>query len=246
MEKKKKKLIIGFIILNLILVPWIIIHNNFDLEKVLKYSKELALFEFAVTSIIIAISLFDQFGLNKKLTEKRVELIIDLLTELKNQSGFGCHYQLKGKLFMSTSFYFEKDMAKKAIESYSDRDSSGILNTRFMMDSNDFYNGFEKVREVVNNPIMPKSIVDKIQFLGVSGGYSNSEIKEADEIAHIYFTSEYKKKLVKKETKYWCISSRNDCTLLEFLQKFDDLFDACENWTDKHSNINEGLNLDYF
>jgi len=183
MEKKIKILIIGFIILNLILIPWIIIHNDFNLEKVAKYSKELALFEFAVISIIIAISVFDQFGLNKKLTEKRVELIIDLLTELKNQKGFGCHYKLKEKLFMATSFYFEKDMAKKAIERYSNRDSGDVLNARFMMDLSNFDNGFAKIREVVNNPIMPKSIVDKIQFLGVSGGYGNREIMEAESLA---------------------------------------------------------------
>lgn len=71
MNLKKKRIIVAFVILNMISIPWIMIHNDLDIEKVLKYTKELALFEFAIISLIIAVSVFDQFGLNKKLTEKK-------------------------------------------------------------------------------------------------------------------------------------------------------------------------------
>ncbi|AUC13799.1 hypothetical protein BTO06_00935 [Tenacibaculum sp. SZ-18] len=247
MKKKKKNFIIVFIILNIILISWIIIHNDYCFEKIIKYAKELAVFEFSAISLIIAVSLFDQFGLNKKLTEKRVELIIELLTELKKQEGFGSHFKINGEFMSNPSFYFEKNMVENHKKRFSKDDFfKKILNTQIVINSTDFDNGFQNVRKVINNPIMPKSIVEKAQFLGISGGMGGSKLNESNELLYLYFTSEGKKELVKKETKYWLFKENNNCTLIEFLKKFDNLFAACEDWTNKHSNIDEELNLKNF
>ncbi len=206
----------------------------------------MAIFEFSTISLIIAVSVFDQFGLNKKLTEKRVELIIELLTELKKQDGFGSHYKVNGKIRSISSFYFEKNMATVQRQRYSKEELLGnLLNTKILIELTDFDNGFNGVRRVLNNPIMPKSIIDKAQFMSIGGG-SRSKDDDPEELLYLYFTSEGKKKLVEKDTNYWIFSSKNNCTLNEFLEKFDALFKACEDWTNNHSNINEELNLKKF
>ncbi len=246
MKKKKRNYIIAFILLNLILIPWIVIHNDFCFDKIIKYSKELAIFEFSTISLIIAVSIFDQFGLNKKLTEKRVGLIIELLTELKKQEGFGSHYKVNEKIRSNPSFYYEKNMALVQSQRYSkDEFLDNLLNTKILIELTDFDNGFKGVRRVLNNPIMPKSILDKAQFLGMGGG-SRSKDDDPEELLYLYFTSDGKKKLVEKDTKYWTLSNKNNCTLNEFLKKFDALFKACEDWTNNHSNIDEELNLKNF
>lgn len=246
MKQKKRNYIITFILLNLILIPWIVIHNDFCFDKIIKYSKELAIFEFSTISLIIAISLFDQFGLNKKLTEKRVELIIELLTELKKQEGFGSHYKVNKSFRSNPSFYFEKNMALVQSQRYSNNEYlDNLLNTKILIELTDFDIGFKGVRRVLNNPIMPKSILDKAQFLSIGGG-SRSINDDPEELLYLYFTSEGKKKLVEKDTKYWTFSSKNNCTLIEFLKKFDALFKACEDWTNNHSNMDEELNLKNF
>lgn len=247
MRRSKEIYIIGFIIINILIMIWIIIHNEFDPDKILKYGKEIAVLEFSSISIYLAFRLYDQFGLNKKLTEKRVELIIELLTELKRQKGFGTHYEIKDKIWSNPAFYFEKNMVRKAIDYYSNYESlKGVLDSKFTMDLNDFDNGFQKVKEVLNNPIMPKSIIDKAQFLETGGGTGGKIVTDENEMTYLYFTQEGKNKLIKKDTQHWCFSYNNNCKLIEFLQKFDDLFEACEKWTNNHSNIDEGLNLKNF
>lgn len=215
--------------------------------KIFKYTREALILEFSIISLIIAISLYDQFGLNKKLTEKRVELIIELLTELKRQDGFGTHYKINGGFISNPSFYFQKNIAKKNIEIYSDDNSLyDILNSPIAMELDDFDNAFKRTREILNNPIMPELIVEKSQFLRMDGGIGINKNNQPQKLVFLHFTNEGKIKLVKKETKSWVHSNKNNCSLLEFLEKFDSLFKACKDWTDKHSNMDEELNLERF
>ena len=246
MKKQKSNYLILFISLNIFFISWIIIHNDFVFEKIIKFSKELVIFEFSTISLIMAISLFDKFGINKKLTEKRVELIIELLTELKKLEGFGSHYKVKGETLSNPSFYFQKNMVELYQETFSNDDFfKNLLNTKILINSPDFDFAFNSVRKVLNNPIMPKEIIDKAQFLTIAGG-SRSYKNEPETLLYLYFSQDGKKKLIQRDTKHWVNSRNNDCTLKEFLNKFDNLFKACEIWTNKHSDIDEELNLKNF
>ncbi len=233
-------IIIIIIVFNLIVIYLIFKRNKSSYEKIIKPIKELLFFDFALISFIMAIILFDQYGLNKKLTEKRVELVIELLTELKKQEGFGAYPRIKEKDMGKFSFYYEKNMAKKASR---EKFFVDWIHKPIVMESNDLINGFKKVREVINNPIMPLSIVDKSQFLIASGGIGGSKLNDSPELLYIYFTSEGNKEYIETKAKHWVFSNNNRCTLLEFLQKFDDLFIACEDWINKHSDIDVELNL---
>lgn len=248
MSQKRKMIFLIFIIINLFLITWIVIHNNFDIEKVLKYSKELASVEFPGVSLFIAISVFDQFGLNKKITEKKVELIIELLTELKNQKGFGAHYEINGGLLSSRPFYFGESMAKNYIDRVTKLESNylNFLNSRLKMDGNDYDEAFKKVKKVLNHPLMPNKIVEKAQFLKLSGGLKDIIDTEFVGVVYVCFTNEAKIKLIEGNREDWFFAENNKCTILEFLNKFDELFNVCEEWVSLHSNINEKLNLEEF
>ena len=252
MKNRTINLMIKFLILSMIiLIFWVIINEDYYLEKVTKSLralniKDFSLFLFSLISITIAISVFDRFGLNKKITEKRIELITELLTELKKQNGFGSSY--RGDCFANPSFYYQKNMFKVNKEIYSKIDGLGnLLNTRILFNSNDFFNDFKNVRRVLNNPLMPKSIIDKAQFLkGNNMGEPIASKDDPSKKLFLYFTSEYKEKLVKGETEEWMFRFNGNYTLKDFLKEFDVLFDACEKWTIKHSNVIEELNLKNF
>lgn len=127
-----------------------------------------------------------------------------------------------------------------------DSDIAGILNSRFTMDGNDFDEAFKKVKTILNHPLMPNSIVEKAQFIKLSGGTGGKIVEDASEMTYVYFTDNAKQKLIKKDRKHWFFAGNNECTVLEFLNKFDELFNACEEWANRHSNINEKLNLEEF
>ncbi|WP_243472532.1 hypothetical protein [Winogradskyella sp. MH6] len=249
MKKKKKYLIFGFIIINLILIPWIVFHNECDFEKIIKYTKELAIFEFSTISLIIAISLFDKFGINKKLTEKRTELVLELIAELKAQEGFGTNIFESGNFITNPPFYFGINMLEKASKMFkhmqNERNQS-YLDAPININSQDFDEAFKKVRKLLNNPIMPKSIVQKSSFLKLSGGHNNKELRARKIIVFVYFTSKAKKELIANNGNTWVVSSNNDCTLREFLVKFENIFKECQQWTDNHSDISEELNFQNF
>lgn len=249
MKKKKKYLVIGFIVLNLILIPWIIIHNQWDFEKIIKYAKELAVFEFSTISLIIAINLFDQFGINKKLTEKRIELVLELITELKLQEGFGTHIYKNGEYSVNPPFWFSINMEEKAskmLKQIAGEESQSLLDGPININSHDFDRAFEKTRKLLNNPIMPKNIVQKSRFLKLSGGHNDENLRARKLIVFVYFTPEAKKELIEKNGYNWLVSFNNDCTLREFLLKFENIFKECQKWTDKHSDISEDLNFQNF
>ncbi|MDO6744815.1 hypothetical protein Q4553_09525 [Tenacibaculum soleae] len=254
MKNRIINLMINFLILSMIiLIFWMIINEDYCLEKVTKSLralniKDFSLFLFSLISITIAISVFDRFGLNKKITEKRIELITELLTELKKQNGFGSSY--RGGCFANPSFYYQKNMVKVNKEIYSKIDGlDNLLNTRILFSSNDFFNDFKNVRRVLNNPLMPKSIIDKAQFLKESNknfGYPTTTTNHPSKELFLYFTLEYKEKLLKDETEEWMFRFNDSYTLKDFLKEFDVLFDACEKWTIKYSNVIEELNLKNF
>lgn len=245
----KRNLTVSIIILNLLLIPVIGIFSNWNLACFFQNFKETLIFEFSIVSLIIALNLYDKFGINKKLTEKRIELVLGLITELKSQEGFGTNIYKNGEYLINPAFYFGVNMtgkASKRLENIENGKNNSFLDEPININQRDFNKAFKKTRRLLNNPIMPKKIVQKSSFLKLSGGFNNEELRARKVIFFVYFKSEAKKELIENDGNTWTVSFNNDCTLREFLVKFEGIFRECQKWANKHSDISEDLNYQNF
>ena len=244
----KKKITISIIIINIIAIPIIGESTDWDLVSFYKNLKEILIFQFSIISFIIAISLYDKFGIDKKLTEKRIELVLELITELKAIEGFTTTIYVDGKPLQNVFCYFESNMKKRTIEKFKiiHGGNNSYIDEPININIEDFNTTFEKVRKLLNSPLIPKSILEKGEFLRRQGGHNNEELRARKAIVYICFSSEAHKKLIQSKGGAFLVSFNNDCTLGEFIIKFEDILKSCQIWTDKYSDISEGLNFKNF
>ncbi|AXT59247.1 hypothetical protein D1816_02410 [Aquimarina sp. AD10] len=204
-----------------------------DLDKSLSKTSEILRLGFSFITLIIALKIYDRFGLNKKIAEKRTEIIVDLLIELKN-----IYFRIHNKTSQGTSngpFFPKKDISNFLTSYTKEQLDSKIL---FQIGEKDDY--IKKIEIIENHSLLPKSIRNKLEFLTKKGGQSPTENKELYR-ARIYFSKVGAKKL--NEDKFWLVENGNDCTLREYINKYKDLFEEIETWIGKYSNLSDELNI---
>ena len=188
---------------------------------------------FSYITLIIALKIYDRFGLNKKITEKRTELIVDLLIELKKiyfrvdtiqeACGRNSPFFPKKDISKFLDFFEEKELEYKIL---------------FLIGEKDEF--LKKIETIENNPLLPKSIKEKLYFLTTKGGAHPKENVDSYK-AKIYFTKKGAEKIY--DEKSWLMEWGNDCTLKEYINKFRELFEEIESWIKKHSNLSDELNI---
>lgn len=223
--------------IHLLLILIVVITTSFylvikDFERTLSYSSELLKLIFSFITLIIAINIYDQFGLNKKLTEKRVELIIELLTEIKKISF---RAQIKSGVHM-TNINF---LPSKDIKNYL-KNNSIFENTRVLFKLRERDEIIYKILLIKNNPILPKVISEKLEFIEPKTVKTPEKSIEFNN-AKIYFSKDGESKLF--EEKDWFVEFENNCTLKEYINKYEILFIEIEKWINKHSNLDDKLNI---
>lgn len=204
-----------------------------DLDKSLGKTSEILKILFSFVTLIIALKIYDRFGLNKKIAEKRTELIVDLLIELKNKS-FRIDVQTNGK---RTNMLF---LPKKNIYNYLQVLSKDQLNSKVFFLLEEKENLFKKIELIENHPLLPKAIRSKLEFLTVKSGF-RPEINPELHTAQICYSNEGVKKL--EDKKLWFIIFNNNCSLKEYLIKYQSLFEEIDKWINKYSNLSDELNI---
>ena len=220
------------ILIFICIIIWgIFLYNKFGISnKTWSYFTDALKLLFTALTTIIALKIYDRFGLNKKLSEKRTELIVELLIELKK-----IYFRAQIDNRISAPFYASKNMDNQ-FKHIEVKDQ----NIKILLHLEDFDTATEKIIILKNNPLMPPSISEKLTFLEKSGGQINPELREIHR-TKLFFT----KKSIEagKEENHWMVKSNNNCSLKEFVLKFNELFIEIEVWIDKHSNLDEKLNI---
>ena len=204
-----------------------------DLDKSLSKTSDILKLGFSFITLVIALKIYDRFGLNKKIAEKRTEIIVDLLIELKN-----IYFRIDNKTSQVSSngpFFPKKDISK-----YLESHSKEELDSKILFQTGEKDDFIKKIEIIENHPLLPKSIRNKLEFLTSKGGSSPTVNKELYR-ARIYFSQVGAKKL--REDKFWLVEIGNDCTLREYVNKFKDLFQEIETWINKYSNLSDELNI---
>ncbi|MES2679411.1 MAG: hypothetical protein V4635_05975 [Bacteroidota bacterium] len=174
----------------------------------------------SLLTLVIAILLFNKFGIETPLLEKNTSTVFNLIEEMKKVRFFisGDKYSLMVRLHDSSHTSYESW--------YSER----------LAFSTEYIEGLDRLFKISDSPFMPKTIyekVDRLRFF-VMTIISDEDLKK-------YATVQVAgQSLI--GAKYGRFNEK-DMTLLEFLDIIDDIKTETVNWISKHSNFPADLNL---
>ncbi len=175
----------------------------------------------SLLTLIIAILLFNKFGIETPLLEKNTSIVFEFIEELKKIRLFvnGKNYGLMLQLHNSSHTSFE--------EYYGER----------LIFSIEYLEGLKKIFKISESPFMPKTIhlkVDQLKFYILT-----MDIKDEDLDKYATVRVQGQSLIDVKFGRF----NRKDMTLLEFLNIIDDIKTEIVNWINKHSNYPVDLNL---
>lgn len=175
----------------------------------------------AILTFIVALFLFDKYGIEATLLEKNTSAVFAFLEELKLTKFFiyGEKYGLNLEMHNPHLFSLESYYGDKLI---------------FPIE---YYDGLNKLLSISASPFMPKSIADKAQGLRFS--VLAFDVKEEDykKYSIVNLAGQYK-----MDGKYGRFN-HEDMTLFQFLNILDEIKTETVNWIKKNSNYAPDLNL---
>ncbi len=175
----------------------------------------------AVLTFVIAILLYNKFGIETPLLEKNTSVVIAFLEELKKTRFSISSERYELQIIMHDPYY-------PTLESYySDK----------LLFSLEYYHDLDKLFDISSSPFMPKPISDKVnkmRFGVLSYDVSDEEIKKLSKVS--LFGQR------KNEAKYGRFN-HEDMTLFEFLKIMDEVKNETIGWINKNSNYAPDLNL---
>ena len=175
----------------------------------------------SVLTLIIAILLFNKFGIETPLLEKNTSVVFAFIEELKKTRLFinGKNYGLMIRLHDSYHTSFEEYYGEKLIF------------------SREYLDGLSKLFEISESPFMPKSIyqkVDQLKFYILS-----MDIKDED-LNNFATVTVLGQAII--DAKFGRFNHK-DMTLFELLNIIDDIKSETVKWISKNSNYSPDLNL---
>jgi hypothetical protein len=203
---------------------------NKNINESFNLASEILQLIFSIITLVIAINIYDKFGINKNITEKRTELLLKLLIELK---GLNFRVIIKSEKSISLRFF----VSSKDITKNLDGLSKDQLDTKIIFKINDQNQISEKLKYYNDNPVLPKKIRENLNFLKPSPG-DILDFNELDNVSALNFYINDSK----TEKTDW-IYNENLYNLNEFVIKFRDLFTEIEKWINEHSNLKDDLNI---
>lgn len=228
-NKKPKDLIIViicFLTLMITIIPYFVYT---DFEKSISVSGSLLQVLFSLGTLILAVWIYDKHDSNKKITQERIDLLVSLLVELKLLRFF-CSYDLKDGDGGGLNFFPGANMLKYIDDEREMFDCKVCFSPYFGSKLRDVY-------RIKNHPLLPSNIIERMEFLESAGGRS---IGKKDYHAKIlYDTKDIKEKL----NGHWFFSHNNDCTLKEYIIKYQLLFKEIDDWLKNNSNLPEKFNM---
>ncbi len=216
---KTKYLIISLSVLAFgtsIVLPFFFKQANETFDQTLNVSATLIAALFSVLTFIIAILLFNKYGIDNALMEKRTNTVFRLLEKIN-----GLVYSIENEKYFFTVNLGNSE--RKNIESY--------YNCKLSF-SSDYYNDLEKIFEIANSPFTPKSIAKKMDaILPPVISFDISEDKKID-YAKVYLFGQ------RKEDNQFGRLNMTDTTLYDFIVAYSDIKDAIIYWIKNNTSIN--------
>jgi hypothetical protein len=171
---------------------------------------------FSVLTFIVAIILFNKYGIDNALLEKQTEVVFKLLEKIN-----GLTYSIENEKFF---FTFNLGSAeRKNVEEFYDRKLSF---------STDYYNDLEKIFEIANSPFTPKSIIQKMEAIQPPVISFDISDKEKRNYAKVYLFGH------KNDKAEFGRLNTTDITLYDFIVSYSEIKDSIVAWIKQNTTIN--------
>ncbi len=172
-------------------------------------------------TLLIAILLFNKFGIETPLLQKNTEVVFSFLEEFKKTS-----FQIQGKNF--GLFVRIQDQHHKHFEDWYGQK---------LLFSTEYSSGLDRLIKLSESPFMPKSIYEKVDKLRFYVLVMDVKDEDLDKYATVQVLGQ---PLIGAKFGRF---NHQDMTLFEFLNIIDDLKTEIKNWISKHSNYSPDLNI---
>jgi hypothetical protein len=185
-------------------------------DQTLNISATLIAALFSILTFILAILLFNKYGIDTALMDKRTDTVFRLLEKIN-----GLVYAVENEKYFFTLNLGSSE--RKNIEEFYDRKLSF---------STDYYNDLEKIFEIANSPFTPKSIIremDSIQPPVISFDIPESE---KGNYAKVYLLGH------RKEDNQFGRLNMTDITLYKFIISYSNIKDAIVDWIKSNTSMN--------
>ncbi len=225
MAKKFSYLIIILSILFLTIITFLIINSQFNTTSV----KDITITSCSFFTLILAILLYDRFDYRKVVFQKKFDIVLKLLVDLKSFTFHGKFIDTNYEY--NIGFEIERNYLKKQL---------GSNHLDKVISFNDKYHErlYEKISPYFSNPFLPKEIVKGLQFLYMRNNHSINNLPDTN-VIRLFFDDELPCKL----DTLWYVDSSNVITLRSYIQNYIICLDIIEEWINKYSNINADLNI---
>lgn len=229
MTKKFTYLIFILCSLFFLIILFIIKESEFTSTAV----KDITVTSCSFFTLILAILLYDRFDYRKTIFQRKLEIVLDLLVNLKS-SDFHIKYYCDGKSTSVVAFEIKRDSLKRKVQ-------EKYLHGLFCFDNN--YEVFfrKKILPFINNPFMPKEISESLYFFRLKSYHSINHLPDFQyKYIRMYYEGDIK---FTDENVQLFTESSQTLTFKSYLDSYANCLDIIENWINKHSNIKSDLNI---
>jgi len=171
---------------------------------------------FSVLTFIVAIILFNKYGIDNALLEKRTEVVFQLLERIN-----GLTYSIENEKFFFT-FNLGSAERKNVVEFYD----------RKLSFSTDYYNDLEKIFDIGNSPFTPKSIIQKMEAIQPPVISFDISDEEKPNYAKVYLFGH------KNDKAEFGRLNTTDITLYDFIVSYSEIKDSIVAWIKQNTTIN--------
>jgi hypothetical protein len=218
-NKKQKFILVSLIIcIIFFLLPFLLFGNCESFYSKLSLAFSTLGSISTLITLIIAIKLFDRFGIEAKFAEKQFDKVIDLIELLKGKQIF--IESNKFKYFIQPSQKQFQEL--KTLEQYLIDSKKTIL-----ISVEDYNNAVSSLLILKRNYWLPKQIKVKMEFLDIFG-ISEVENQNDETFVKLFFNL--------KTPEIWG-KPLPELTFEEFNKNLIDLVSEIENWLKIHSDI---------
>jgi hypothetical protein len=218
---KKKKLVGTSIILSILafIIPFFLRDCNDSLLSVLSTSLTAVGTVATLVTLLIAIYLYERFGLESKFINNQTDKVLELVDLLKGRIIM-CETN-NGKYPLTTNR--SKMKAIKGLSKFRENDMPKMI----LISIDDYDKAWSKILEIKRSYWLPEKIKKKIMFLELIG-IDNIENSQSEKYVRLDFGME--------DNKDWSITIP-EMTFGEYINHFDALIKSIEKWLKQHSDI---------
>jgi hypothetical protein len=225
MAKKFSYIIFILSILFLSIIIFLIKESEFTTTAV----KDITITSCSFFTLVLAILLYDRFDYRKVVFQRKIEVILNLLVDLKSFTFYAKY--TNANYDYNLEFEIERISLKKQL-------NSDHLDKIISFNENYHKRLYEKISPYTTNPFLPKKIGQSLQFLYMRNNHSINHIPNF-EVIRLFFNDELPINL----DTLWYIESSNTITLKSYIENYIICLDIIENWINEHSNIKADLNI---